>query len=121
MSVPIFDLAFGGAGAFPPSGPLRVMWIGVTQGERSAGELHRDVVTRLSRLGLRFEARAYSPHLTVARVKDTRGPLARAREVLRSMPVALDSQRVTAVTLFRSRVSSSGSTYDVVMRVPLQG
>jgi len=122
FSVPAFDLAFGSAGTFPAAGPLRVVWIGVAQGEAALRQLHDEIVGRLGRLGLRFEERAYSPHLTVGRVREGRGPAARrVREVAREGAAALGPQHVAAVTLFRSRLSPAGSTYDVVMRVPLQG
>jgi len=122
FAVSSFQLSLAGAGAFPPSGPLRVVWIGVADGESSLRELHADIVGRLSQVGLSFEERAYSAHLTVARLKDVRGAGVRAvREALRGVAIQLPSQQVKAVTLFRSRVSSAGSTYDVVMRVPLQG
>jgi 2'-5' RNA ligase len=122
LAVSSFELSLAGAGAFPPSGPLRVVWIGVSDGESSLRRLQADIVARLSSLGLAFDDRAYSPHLTVARLKGARGPGARAvREALRGVGIQLGPQRVKAVTLFRSRVSSAGSTYDVLMRVPLQG
>lgn len=122
FTVPAFDLRFAGAGAFPPAGPVRVIWIGVADGAASLSRLQAGIVARLSRLDLRFEERAYSPHLTVARLKDVRGARARVvREALGRIDVTLAPQHVRAVTLFRSRVSSAGSTYDALMRVPLQG
>jgi 2'-5' RNA ligase len=121
FATPGFDLELAGAGAFPPSGPPRVAWIGVYQGAAPLRALHGEVVVRLGELGFEFEARPYSPHLTVARLRDVRGPSGRVlREALGQAEVTPAAQRVGDMTLFRSRVSSSGSTYDVVLRVPLR-
>jgi RNA 2',3'-cyclic 3'-phosphodiesterase len=114
-----FDLRIDGFGAFPPSGPVRVVWMGVTEGRRELSLLHDEIQGRLNRPG---EPRPYAPHLTVARVKDVRGPSARAvRDVVRTAHGDAGAARVEAVTLFRSRLSPEGSVYEALMRVPLRG
>ena len=65
-----FDLAFGGWGVFPPKGPARVIWTGVTGGEPALITLHRLAAERLAGQGLAIEQRPLAPHLTVGRVKD---------------------------------------------------
>lgn len=63
-----FELALAGVGHFPPRGEPRVLWAGV---ERSEGldELHRRIQSCLRRLGLPMEARRFSPHVTLARLR----------------------------------------------------
>jgi RNA 2',3'-cyclic 3'-phosphodiesterase len=122
FSVPAFDLRVSGFGAFPASGPLRVIWMGIPEGARELSLLHDEVDGRLVRLGRAGEARPYSPHLTVARVKDARGVTARAaRDAVRMAIAGGGSTRVEAITLFRSRLSRDGSVYEPLMRVPLLG
>lgn len=119
FAVQPFALRIDGFGTFPPSGPLRVIWMGVAEGARELTRLHDEVNGRLSRPA---EARPYAPHLTVARIKEARGPVARAaREAVHAASGPGGTTRVDAVTLFRSRLSSNGSLYERLMRVPLQG
>ena len=116
-----FDLRLSGFGTFPPSGALRVIWLGAGDGADRVVALHREVSARLARLGYPPEVRPYAPHLTVARVKDARGAAARlARDTVRAADASVGSTRVAAVTLFRSHLGRGGSTYEPLIRVPLQ-
>jgi RNA 2',3'-cyclic 3'-phosphodiesterase len=116
-----FDLRLEGLGAFPPGGPPRVIWIGVRSGGEPLAALHAELGGRLARLGYEPEARAFSPHLTVARVKEIGGGEAKAvRAVLADHRVALDACAQPAVTLFRSRTSPKGARYESLLRVPLR-
>jgi 2'-5' RNA ligase len=115
-----FDLRVAGFGAFPPTGPLRVIWMGIVEGARELSLLHDEVGARLQRIGRDAEARPYAPHLTVARVKRGSGAAApRIRQVVQTAAAPGGRVTVAAVTLFRSHLAPSGSTYEAVMRVPL--
>ncbi|MFL6280404.1 MAG: RNA 2',3'-cyclic phosphodiesterase [Vicinamibacterales bacterium] len=117
-----FDLEISGLGAFPPSGSPRVFWLGVTAGAASLARLHAELTSRLEPLGFAAERRVYSAHLTIARVKEiSRGVSSDdIRATLRSRPAQAGRCRVEAVTVFRSRVSSKGATYEALQRVRLQ-
>jgi 2'-5' RNA ligase len=115
-----FLLHASGFGAFPPSGPPRVIWLGVTAGADSLRALHNQVESRLAPLGFEPERRPYSAHLTIARVKDVaRGAARRVRDVLAGTTADVGETEVAAVTLFRSRLSPKGSTYEPLLRIPL--
>ena len=60
----LHHIAVRGVGWFP-----RVFWVGVHGGEPLM-ELARATEQAVATLGVPLEARAYSPHLTLARVKD---------------------------------------------------
>lgn len=115
-----FDLALDGCGAFPPSGAARVLWIGVRRGAAEMAALYAELGARLRPLGFEAERRGYSAHLTIARVKDpARGTGPAVRQTLAATPADCGITRVTAVTLFRSRLSPRGATYEPLLRVPL--
>lgn len=115
-----FELRVEGFGTFPASGPLRVIWMGVVAGMRELSLVHSEITARLAREGHAAEARPYAPHLTIARVKDARGPSAQAaRDVARKARGRGGSTRVEEVTLFQSHQSSAGSVYDRLLRIPL--
>jgi len=120
FDTPAFDLRAAGCGAFPPSGPPRVFWIGIAAGQASMQALYREVGARLAPLGFEPERRAYTAHLTIARVKDPgRGTTKAIRESLAALPADCGECRVEAVTLFRSRLSPRGAAYEPLLRVPL--
>jgi 2'-5' RNA ligase len=110
-----FRLTFGGVGAFPPRGAPRVLYLGVTQGDREAVELHMRVADRLEPLGVTREPRPFHPHLTLGRWRES-APADRPREA----PTATAGDiEVAAVTLFQGRLSSSGPTYTRLADAPL--
>ena len=118
--VPVFPftLTVGGLGSFPPRGSPRVLWVGLSGDIEHLHDIEREVTARLARVGVPPEDRPYSPHLTIARVKEPGG--------LKTLPlfqglgdIALGSTSVEAITLFESRVSSKGPTYIPFQRTAL--
>ena len=124
LAVPLptkaFDLHARGAGMFPPSGPPRALWIGLTDGAASLVAVYNELTPRLMNLGFEPERRAYAPHLTIARFKDiARKDIAVARQIATRCTSDAGSCRIEAVTLFRSQLSPKGSRYEALLRVPL--
>ena len=119
LGLPPFDLDVRGCGAFPRSGAPRVLWIGTVEGITGMIEAHAALVERLAPLGYTPEGRAYSPHLTIARVKDPGRSARTVRETLAGEAADCGRMVVTAFTLFRSRLSPHGAAYEPLLRVPL--
>lgn len=120
FATPAFAVSVNGCGAFPPSGPPRVFWLGITSGVEPMRQVYDEVRDRLVAIGCEEEKRPYSPHLTIARVKAIgRGSARTVRDALAAVPAACGVCRVEAVTLFRSRLSPKGSQYQPLLRVPL--
>ena len=108
-----FTLRVGGAGAFPPSGPPRAIWLGLVAGREGLVAVHYQLRPRLMPLGFEPEKRQYSPHLTIARVKDVRPPDAAAmRRALRENDDDVGECEVLSATLFVSRPTRTGSQYE---------
>lgn len=115
-----FDLTIAGAGAFPPGGKPQVLWAGVTAGLDVLQHVEGAVSARLASTGVAPEERPYSPHLTLARVRDAAGLRTPALfEGLAAAPVG--TTRVAAITLFESRLSPKGPTYVPLQRTMLGG
>jgi 2'-5' RNA ligase len=113
IDAPRFDLLVEGVGAFPPKGPPRVFWAGLTDGRDGLLEVERAVSQRLETL-VPAEDRPFAPHLTLARVKEPAG-LSRATLFESLTTRQFGTVHVDAITLFESRLSSQGATH-----VPLQ-
>lgn len=80
---------------------------------------HAALIDRLAPLNHMPEARAYAPHVTMARVKEPgrRGPA--VRQALADEPADCGRTIAGALTLFRSRLSPHGAVYEPLLRVPL--
>jgi RNA 2',3'-cyclic 3'-phosphodiesterase len=103
-----FELAFGGVGTFPPRGAPRILWLGVLAGADSAITLHASVASRFEAAGAHVDRRPLQPHLTLARWRHAAGSvLVRAKDRTRRVATV----EVAGVTLYQSRLSSSGPTY----------
>ena len=122
LEVRPFTLLVGDAGAFPPSGAPRAIWLGVTRGREGLVAIHERLGSRLAPLGFEPETRQFSPHLTIARVKEVRPPeRSMMRHVLREDPGKVGGCEVVSATLFVSRPTSIGSEYEVLLPILLNG
>ena len=114
-----FTLTLGGAGTFPLRGAPRVLWLGIEQGLTNLKGLEQEVSGRLEIAGVPRETHGFSPHLTLARVRDAQGlrlpaspdDVARPRH---------SGALIDAITLFESRLSPKGPTYAPLWRTPLR-
>jgi 2'-5' RNA ligase len=119
LGVRPFTLRVGGAGAFPPSGPPRAIWLGIVAGRDGLVATHDRLRSRLIPLGFEPESREYSPHLTIARVKEVQPHDRTAvRHALLEGPDVGECE-VASATLFASRLTPSGSQYEVLLPILL--
>jgi 2'-5' RNA ligase len=114
-----FAVVFGGFGVFPPRGAPRVLWLGLLSGSAEVIGIQRVVAERLAGLGLPGEARPFHPHLTLARWRNSRPSDRRLVPQVESHD-GVAQVRVEAVTLYESRVSSSGRAYTALARARLE-
>ncbi len=70
VSAAPFPLALSGVGHFPPGRHPRVLWVGMDASEPLL-ELQREVELTLIGTGISPDERHFSPHITIARLKDT--------------------------------------------------
>jgi len=120
IDVEPFSIVFGGLGVFPAGGPPRVVWLAVTCGEAAAVEVQQHVAGRIRGLGLVLDARAFHPHLTLARWRTSRAA-DRRRVADAARQPAIARVDVDSVALIRSRLSSAGPVYTALCRGPLRG
>lgn len=113
---PRFDLSLSGLGTFGKGRQATTLWAGVAPHEPLKA-LHKKVDQALSRVGIPPDHRAYSPHITLARLKPSTGPidvLMQGAGSLASPPFTVDS-----FCLFESMLSAAGAIHSVVERYPL--
>ena len=116
-----FDLRTSNLGVFPNPRRPRVIWLGVAE---PAGILQRiaTAIEQQSRtLGIEPETRAFTPHITLGRVRPEDTPSItevdqRFARLDRLEPISF---RVDHVSLFRSELRREGPRYTVVARFDL--
>ena len=64
-----FSIDLSNIGFFPSSKNLKVIWIGMDGGADNLPDLFQELENFLENLGFDREARAFSPHLTIGRMK----------------------------------------------------
>lgn len=116
LDEPAFELTVAGVGAFPSAARPRVYWAGLTNGRDAVIRIERELAARLDPFLGPGEQRAFSPHITIGRVKESAGLNRRLLDGLE--PVTIGTMRVTALTLFESRLSPQGPDYRVLAAAP---
>jgi len=113
-------VGLAGWGVFPPRGPARVIWLGVTAGAGTLTSAHAMLGQRLRSAGIAPESRPFSPHLTVGRVKVPSGQHWN-RLTAGVRPVPVGEWDLRACTLFQSHLSPAGPTYRALLSIPFSG
>ena len=119
-SLAAFDVTLGLAGAFPNPHHARVLWLGLERGAEEFRELARRLDRSLSKRGFDREQRAFSPHLTIGRVRDGGHDWTAALASCASLAAEPAARfRVGAVRVMKSTLSPKGSIYEVLEEAPL--
>ncbi len=107
---PPFEIAINGLGWFPNPHSPRVLWAAVHAPD-SLQKLAHAIDETTHGLGLPMETKPYSPHLTLARIKETHGLLPLKQAIANLPAVDFGSFTAREFHLYLSRMSSSGSVY----------
>ena len=111
------NIAIEKLGFFPNPHSPRVFWAGVHAGDDLTG-LARDTEEELTRLGIAKEERAYSPHLTLARVKAPGKQPALLQAVAKLPSLDFGSFVADRFYLYQSRTAPTGSVYTKLAEFP---
>lgn len=118
-----FSFSAQGLGCFPNLKQPRVIWAGIDPaGAKALRELAKSVEDQIAPLGYPTEARGYSPHLTLGRVRREAAPseAAQVGETVRghSSPT-FGSETVAALSLMKSELQPGGPIYTPLFVVKL--
>jgi 2'-5' RNA ligase len=118
-----FNLTIQGLGAFPNLRRTRVVWVGLSGDLEFLQKLQENIELNLVPLGFPAEDRSFTPHLTLARVRENASPFQRqalgeiiSRTTLEpTLPIKVD-----AVNLMRSVLTRSGAIYTRLSAIELK-
>lgn len=117
-----FRLKVKGVGAFPNLRLVQVVWVGVSGEFDRLSHLQKRLESNLARLGFAPESRPFTPHLTLARVRQQAGLDERQRlgQMIAGtgFEVAGDI-KVETISLMRSELTGAGPIYSRIGSVSL--
>jgi 2'-5' RNA ligase len=108
--LPPFEVTVAGTGCFPSARSPRVLWVGLNPVADELRRLHSNIEAALEREGFAREAKRFSPHLTIARVRDPFKAHATV-EALMAAGFAAETFSAREVIVMRSDLHPSGSIY----------
>jgi 2'-5' RNA ligase len=119
-----FYLELGDPGAFPSFQAPRVVWVGIGGEIEPLRTLHNSIDRVLTPLGFPPEKRAFSPHLTLGRVREEALPGEKRRlgENVAALKTGVKSSfKVESINLMRSKLTREGALYSCLASFALCG
>ena len=113
-----FNIQLKGAGVFPNQNYIKVIWIGIKQGE-PIGVIASKIDEQLSKIGFKKEKRGFSPHLTIARVKSAKGKDEILHLIEKYRDVRFVDIRVDSIKLKKSDLKPKGPIYSTLLDIQL--
>lgn len=114
-----FELTLRGIGAFPKPEYPKVVWAGVDEEKERLVQIAELLEKSLERVGFPREARAFSPHLTLGRIKflkDRRG----FASLINSLDFKAQNRvQVGRITLMKSTLTPKGPIYTPLFQAKL--
>jgi len=114
-----FPLGLKGVGYFPPRGAPRVLWVGLEAGAPLLA-LQREVERACRAVGILPDERPFSPHITIARLKETT-PAQVAAYTAHHGDFHSEPFRVSEFHLYESVLGREGAIHTRVRSYPLRG
>jgi 2'-5' RNA ligase len=119
-----FRLELQEVGAFPNLNRVQVVWVGAKGELDKLMYLQKQIESNTEQLGFPREERAFTPHLTLGRVRNYTSPDDRKKlgQILAQTPFA-SSQiiMVDSVNLIKSQLTNSGAVYTRLYASLLKG
>jgi len=123
QGIPPFQLTVKGLGVFPNLRRVQVAWVGISGELDKLSQLQQRIESNLARLGFAPESRPFTPHLTLARLRDQ----ASLDERQRFGQLIADARfeagytiEVDTVSLMRSQLTREGAIYSRISSVGLK-
>ncbi|MEF8843560.1 MAG: RNA 2',3'-cyclic phosphodiesterase [Haloarculaceae archaeon] len=115
-----FEATFEGYGVFPSLDYISVVWVGVDEGDTELARLHESIERETTAIGFAPEEHDFTPHATVARVRDARSK-SEVQALVREENPTLGRLHVEEVRLTESTLTDDGPVYETVRSFPTRG
>jgi 2'-5' RNA ligase len=121
--IPPFRLVVKDLGVFPNVRRVQVAWVGLGGEVDRLRQLQQRLESNLEQLGFASESRAFTPHLTIARIRDQASPDERQRfgQLIASTSFEAGEISVDAISLMRSQLTRQRAIYSRLGSAGLTG
>jgi 2'-5' RNA ligase len=104
------EMTVQGVGFFPNERRPRVFWAGISHSPNLGG-IAADIESRLETLGIAKETREFKPHLTLARLDDSRGIQELLSAIRQEGEIKFGEIHANEFNLYQSELSRGGAKY----------
>jgi 2'-5' RNA ligase len=122
QGIPSFHLEVKDLGVFPNLRRVQVAWVGISGDVDKLGQLQQGIESNLAHIGFAPESRPFTPHLTLARLRD-RAPLYERQRfgqlIAGTQLEAVYAIEVGAINLMRSQLTREGAIYSRISSIGL--
>jgi RNA 2',3'-cyclic 3'-phosphodiesterase len=118
-----FHLSVSELGVFPDPRRVGVVWVGLTGDLKQLNQLQKNIESAISPLGFTPEARAFTPHLTLGRVRDQARPEERqslGQHVAKAAVESPSGLDVKSIHLIKSQLTPQGPVYTIIGSIELK-
>jgi len=116
-----FTVEIKGSGTFPERGRPRVIWAGISQGEKELQAVFARLEQELIARGLGEADKPFRGHLTLGRVKTGKNVDKLVEYLQRETGKSFGAFEVRGICLFRSQLHPEGAVYTVLQEQLFQG
>jgi len=119
--IPAFQIQLAGLGVFPNPARTQVVWAGISGNLDRIEQLQRNIEVEMEKQGFPREKRRFSPHLTLARVRDHATPDERKSlgVLVTNTPFTGGVINVDSVDLMKSQLTRQGALYSCLGSIRL--
>ena len=114
-----FTITVAGCGTFPARSKPNVLWIGIEDPSSELSRLHHDLEDNCASANFQREARAFHPHLTIARLRRTQGARDLA-DIHRNEAFTPETFTVSEIVGFKSELLPKGAKHTALFRHQLR-
>jgi 2'-5' RNA ligase len=114
-----FSLRIQGVGAFPHLRNPRVIWVGFVDGKDFLTSFQKQLERELKKIGFEPEERTFHPHLTLGRMKSSKGREELTGRMERHNEEEFGDFQVERVVLFKSDLKPTGPIYTSLREIQL--
>jgi len=118
-----FDLKVKDLGVFPNLRRVQVVWVGISGEVDKISQLQQNIESNLARLGFVPESRPFTPHLTLARLRDRASLDERqgfGQLIAGTRFEEAYTFKVEAINLMKSQLAREGAIYSRISSVGLK-
>jgi len=114
-----FPLSLSSIDAFPNLSTPKVVWVGVDKGKKECIELSKRIDNNLLRLGFPVEQKEVIPHLTLGRVKSSRGRNELSKLISKLKTQSFGQMMVSNIEVMGSQLTPKGAIYTTLREFAL--